>query len=298
MYTQKNIISSGNCKFKLGSLDIWIVTDGESIIAPIQPMFAPNIEPKQVTDLLEQHFLATDKITLAGNILLVKSNGKTILIDTGCGLQLSPTTGRLVENLQEAGISQEEITDIILTHAHPDHIGGLTDVSGKLTFPNAQIYISKIEFDYWMAEEPDFTKGTKNEIADFEVMFAKQIFNSIHSNFHFFEDGEILFDCLKLEIAPGHTPGHAILTIFSDNEELVHIADTFQHILLLEHPEWGNQIDSDFNLAIETRTRISEQLVVSKKLVFADHLPFPGLGFIKKTGKIYQWVPLTYYTTH
>lgn len=294
----KNNSANYTCflSFPFGSLTLFVFTDGASELPAIQPMFAPKAELSQIEAVLSNHFLNTEKLTLAGNNLLIKKGDKTILIDTGCGTHLFPTTGKLLQNLLAAGIAAEDITDIVLTHAHPDHIGGILDKDNALIFPNATVYLSKTEYDFWMSENPDFSKGTQNEAADFEIMFAKRFINAIKEDVQFYEDNTMLFDCLKLRIAPGHTPGHAITEIFSEGNELVHIADIFQHILLVEHPEWGNQIDADFELGIATRKKVLAALATSKKLVFANHLPYPGLGYIKQKEQGYEWVPKAFYT--
>lgn len=296
MNTIKDIKNPGFFTVNLGQLQIGVFTDGESIVENIQPMFAPKINKDLVADFLADNFLSSDKITLAGNVLLVKSEQKTILIDTGSGPNLSPSNGKLLESLLSAGLEPDKITDVVLTHAHPDHIGGIINKDGSLAFPNADIYIAKEEYDFWMAEEPDFSKGTKDAIADFEIQFAKQHLDLIQTKLQFYQDQDILFECLKLDSAPGHTPGHTIITVFSEREELLHTADTFQHILLVAHPEWGNQIDSDFELAIKTRKQILEKLSETKQLFFGDHLPFPGLGFIQKINEDFRYVPKSFYT--
>jgi len=296
MYTIKDFKNPGYFTFDLGQLQVGVFTDGESVVENIQPIFAPKIKSDLITGFLADNLLSSGKITLAGNVLLLKSKHKTILIDTGSGPNLSPSNGKLLQSLLSAGIEPDEITDVVLTHAHPDHIGGIINSDGSLAFPNADIYISREEYDFWMAEEPDFSKGTKDAIADFEIQFAKQHLDLIQTKLQFYQDQDILFECLKLESAPGHTPGHTIISVFSESEELLHIADTFQHILLVEHPEWGNQIDSDFELGIKTRKQILEKLSVTKQLLFGDHLPFPGLGFIQKIEEGYRYVPKSFYT--
>lgn len=296
MNTVNSIKNPGYFTFPIGRLQVFIFTDGESVIENIQPMFAPNINPSDIENFLNQHFLATNKLTLAGNVLVIKTEDKTILIDSGCGQKLGPNSGKLVENLIFAGIQPENITDIVLTHAHPDHIGGIVNADDSLAFPNAKIYLSKTEYDFWTAEKPDFSRGTQDAVADFEIQFAKHHLSLIDSDIQFYEDEAELFRFLKLENAPGHTPGHTVITISSEGVELVHIADTFQHIVLVEHPEWGNQIDSDFDLAVKTRKHVLEKLSSTKQLLFGDHLPFPGLGFIEKNENGYRFVPKAFYT--
>ncbi|MDR6919901.1 MBL fold metallo-hydrolase [Chryseobacterium sp. S-02] len=291
-----DIKNSGFLKFQLAQLDLAVITDGVINIESVQPMFAPNIEKDNLTSFFTNKMLQQDKIELAGNILFITNGEKNILIDTGSGVMLSPSTGKLIENLRNLGISPQEITDIVFTHAHPDHIGGVIDKEGILVFQNAQYYISETEYNFWMSEEPDFSKGTKNQFSDFEIQFARDHFKPIETKLNFYADEAELFGFLKLEHAPGHTPGHTIITISSEGEELVHIADTFQHIMLVEHPEWGNQIDSDFELGIKTRKNVLEKLSSTKKLFFGDHLPYPGLGYIQKDEKGYHYVPKAFYT--
>lgn len=296
MNTKYSIKNSGYFTFPLGTLQVFVFTDGESIVENIQPMFAPNITPSDIENFLNQRFLSSDKLTLAGNVLVIKTEDRVILIDTGCGQKLGPNSGKLLENLISVRIQPENITDIVLTHAHPDHIGGIVNADDSLAFRNAKIYLSKKEYDFWTAETPDFSKGTQNAIADFEIQFAKHHISLIEREIQFYEDDAELFGFLKMENTPGHTPGHTIITISSDGEELVHIADTFQHIILVEHPEWGNQIDSDFELGIKTRKDLLEKLASTKQLLFGDHLPFPGLGFIEKNEKGYRYIPKAFYT--
>ncbi|MFC3158467.1 Glyoxylase, beta-lactamase superfamily II [Chryseobacterium arachidis] len=296
MNTTKDIKNSGFFKFQLGQMDLAVITDGVINIESVHPMFAPNIEKEDIQSFFSDNMLNEDKLELAGNILLIKNGEKNILIDTGSGVKLSPSTGKLIQNLKNLGISPLDITDVVFTHAHPDHIGGVVDKHGRLVFGNADYYISETEYNFWMSDEPDFSKGTQNQFSDFEIQFARDHFKPIEGRLNLYSDEAELFGFLQLEHAPGHTPGHTIITISSEGEELVHIADTFQHIMLVQHPEWGNQIDSNFEQGIKTRKDILEKLSSTKKLFFGDHLPYPGLGFIQKTEKGYHYVPKAFYT--
>lgn len=296
MNSINNLRNQGFFTFNLGRLKLFIFSDGLSLIEPIQPSFAPNISEQEVQLFLNQKFLSSDNLTLAINILLISVDEKLVLIDTGCGPNLGPTSGKLLERLLEAGINPNKITDIVLTHAHPDHIGGILTSDDTLAFPNADIYLAENEYNYWTDENPDFSKGTDNDIAAFEIQFAKHHLTLIKNRITLYDEKDTLFDFLKLDSAPGHTPGHTIITVFSEGEELVHVADTFQHVLLIEHPEWGNQIDSDFLLSIRTRKKILEELYRHRKLIFGNHLPYPGLGYIDKELGRFRYISKSIYT--
>ncbi len=277
-------------KCNLGALELIVVSDGEFDLDPIQPLFAPDVDPAHVVDFLDNHNHVNNKLTFEGNVLLVKNSERTVLIDTGSGMTHGSSVGKIVKHLAAAGIAKEDITEIVLTHAHHDHIGGIVDEADAFTFPNAQIFIAKEEYDFWMADKPDFSKGSHNEMAEFQMMFAKKHIELAKPRLQFFKDNDELFGFLKLRLAPGHTPGHTIITVFSEGEELVHFADIFQHIILLGRPEWGNRIDVDFDMAVQSRKELGAHWAVSKTFTFGDHLPFPGLGYIEKKDAALYWV--------
>ena len=106
------------------------------------------------------------------------------------------------------------------------------------------------------------------------------------------EPGDLLFNCIHLIAAPGHTPGHIIIRIFSGDEELIHIADiVHSEVLLFPNPEWGFIFDTDFEQAVATRTKVLNQLAQKQILTLAYHLPWPGLGHMRHKNNAFDWVP-------
>ncbi len=282
----------GFFEFNVGELQLLVVSDG-SLMFPVQPTFAPGIPSEHVKQVLDANYVPTDYLDLGINILVVRNQGQVILFDTGCGLLYGPSAGKLVSSLSAAGISPNEITDVVLTHAHGDHLGGLVDSDNNLVFPAAKVYISKLEYAFWMDKNPDF-KRSKLSVTKAESMVkrAQKILGLIEKQLRFFNSGETLFGCMELELAPGHTPGHTVTRIYSGDDELIHLADiSHTHTLLLAHPEWGNSFDYDFEEANETRRKMLSRVAAKRQRVFSYHFPWPGIGFIRNREAAFEWVP-------
>lgn len=280
-------------RFTLGGLELTIVTDGHIPLSPVQPFFAPMIDSTKVAEELKNNFRSVKEVDLSINVLVIRKKDKLILIDTGTGISAGNVSGWLPQSLADAGINPSQVTDIVISHAHPDHIGGLINKDGGLTFKNAQIYLSKVENEFWASSHPDFSKSKLSaQMVESVVSAAHKIIPMIKDRLHLFDDKETLFDCIRLQLTPGHTPGHTVCTVFSGSEELVNVADlVHSDVLVIPHPEWGFFGDTDFDLAISTRRKVLEELSIKKQRIFAYHLPWPGLGHVRKKGDAYELVP-------
>lgn len=284
-------------RFQLGDLELTIVTDGYLLMSPVQPAMAPNVKPDSVKALLEYNFRPTTGVDLGMNILVIRKGQQLMLIDSGTGFAPDGHTGWLPKSLKDAGFATENVTDIILTHGHNDHIGGLLDQQGGFVFPNATLHMAKTEYEYWLSDKVSLTKSKYSDKAMWAKMLTERrnILTAIRSRVQLFDAPAELFGCLRLEPAPGHTPGHTLVHVFSGKEELVHIADmVHSDVLLFPHPEWGFFGDTDFEMAVATRKRVLAVLAEGKKKVFAYHLPWPGMGHVRREGKGFAWVAETY----
>lgn len=286
-------------RFNLGELEITIVSDGCQIMKPVHPIFGPTTKPEIIKELLQQNFRQTEQVNLSINIMLIKKQKQLIMIDSGLGSEES-TAGYLQQSLIFAGFKSTDITDIIITHCHLDHIAGLVNQKKDLAFPNASIYLAKTEYDFWTSSNPDFSKSF---LQDNPALISKMVdkindlLNIIKPKLKLTKHDAVLFECIRLISAPGHTPGHTILDIFSHDEKILHIADLIHSdVLLFTHPEWGFLFDTDFDLAITTRKNMLEILEKSKVLVFAYHLPWPGLGHVSCDHNVFKWIPKVYDT--
>lgn len=294
---EKGVVeNAGHIKARLGELEIFLFSDGHITLKNPQPVFAPGVDPEEVRKELKRVFLKEDRLESAINVMVIKTGERLILIDTGSGYHFGETGGQLLHNLKNAGIAPRDVTDVFITHAHVDHIGGIVDNEGKMVYPDAKYYIAQKEYDFWTSEKPDFSKSKNPENPGESVKLAKQVFRAIEDKLIKFDYGETLFSCITPELAEGHTPGHTVFTVFSGDKNIKHIVDTVHTPLLVGRPEWGTQWDVDFTQGVKARKLILEDNYRKGTLVMTTHLPWPGLGYIGKNGNDYQWVPFPYFT--
>ncbi|WET50623.1 MBL fold metallo-hydrolase [Chryseobacterium indologenes] len=293
--SQKTDDLSGFKKITLGELELFILTDGY-IHEENLNSFAPRGNVAELKKILTDNFRADHYIDMAVNILLVKTKEKLILMDTGMGIFADKRTGFLLKSLEKAGFSAKDITDIFLSHAHPDHIGGVVDKQNELVFPNAAIFISKIEHDFWMnASIKDFNNSALKvhpEMLNQIIPALQKVLKAIQPKLKFYDLNKTLYNHFSFQLAPGHTPGLTITTISSGNEKLMYAADLIHSdIILFPHPDWGFSGDTDLDIATASRKKFLKQLADTKTRAFASHLPWPGLGFTKIKAPGFEWIP-------
>ncbi|SMD00163.1 MBL fold metallo-hydrolase [Chryseobacterium sp. YR221] len=286
---------SGFKKMKLGELELFVLTDGYIHETDVNS-FAPRGNVSEVKAILKDNFRSEDYIDMAMNTLLVKTKNRLILFDSGMGIFADERTGFLLKSLQKAGFSAKDITDVFISHAHPDHIGGVIDKQNNFVYPNANIFISKIEYDFWMqASLKDFNNSAlkaKPELLNQIVPALQNILKTIKAKLKFYDLNNTLYDYFSFQLAPGHTPGLTVTTVSSGNEKLLYIADLIHSdVILFPHPEWGFSGDTDLDIAAASRKKLLLQLADTKTRAFACHLPWPGLGFTKKKAGAFEWFP-------
>lgn len=296
----KSDSKGGFKKIKVGAADIFILTDGfirDKNVAG----YAPRANVSELKQILRDNFRSDEYIDMAMNVPLIQYKDRLILLDSGMGIFADGNTGLLLKSLAAAGFEPTDVTDVFLSHAHPDHIGGVIDKDFNLVFPNAKIYISKVEKDFWMqASIKDFQNSALKNKPDFLNQFiptVEKILKAIETQTVFYDYEKPLYEVFTFQKAPGHTPGMTLVNIDSNNQQLLYVADLIHNdVILFPHPEWGFSGDTDLDIALQSRVKILKELELSKKKSLAYHLPWPGLGFTAKKGKDFRWVPETFFT--
>ncbi len=234
-----------------------------------------------------------DRIAIPYNCLVVRTAGRTILIDTGLGRGPSPDAGRLRDNLAASGVSAESVDTVVLTHGHPDHIGGLVDSDGKLSYPNASYVMSETDWRFWTASDLDGRLSIPEPFKQMLTTFAQTQLPAIAECVELAGYGHEAGPGVRLIDAAGHTPGHMAVQISSGDATLLAVADAVVHPSQLRHPEWRVLPDLDPAQTAATRKRLLDRASTERELVLPYHFPFPGLGRVEKAGLTWTWAPFS-----
>lgn len=261
--------------FRIGDLEAVALRDGTLVLAN-KTGETPWADTAAAAEAMAGAGLARDQIPLSIQPLLIRDGDRLVLIDAGARGQMG-TEGRLMASLRAAGVEPGQITDVLISHTHDDHVGGLVDADGALAFPNAVIRMSAAEW------------------ADFRPQAARaDLVRAITPRVQTFEAGATLAPGITAVALDGHTPGHMGYEIVSGAERLLYIGDAMHSsVLSVQRPEWVNAWDSDSAAAITTRQGLLERGAAGERRIYAAHFPFPGLGRFQRRDDGFVWVPET-----
>ena len=288
-------MSNRSHRFKLGRFECMVVNDGTFAYPHPSEIFFRNAPKERLEQVLREHDLDPkqwEEYVSPYLSLVIYTGQHRVLVDTGAD-GMAPTTGKLIENLQAGGIGPEEIDVVIVTHGHPDHIGGNIDSEGKPAFKNARYVMWKDEWDFWISR-PDLSQmQVDEEIKQLLLTFARNNLPPIQGQLDLVEQESEIVPGIKAVSAPGHTPGHMAVAISSEGENLLCFSDAAIHPIHLEQPDWYSVFDLAPEQALASKRRLMERAVVEKALVFGFHFSFPGLGHVIQRGEEWQWRPLS-----
>lgn len=280
----------GAYAFHIGAVCCTVLSDG--YFAFPTPWVFPNAEPERLAEALDRRRQPHHAVLCPYTCLLIETGRHVAIVDTGAG-QTTGATGAIVARLEVAGIRPRDVDTVILTHAHPDHIGGAVGAGGRPVFPNARHILGEAEAEFWTGPHPDL--GSLRVPADVKVTLARSARRSIDALRFQIEtiDGEReVLPGVRVVPAPGHTPGHLAVLIASENDRLLALGDAAVSPLHLEFQEWENGFDVSAATACETRHLLLERAASERMRVMAFHFPYPSVGQITpRSGAGWNWTP-------
>ena len=277
---------------KIGEIDVLVVSDG---VLPLPTkMLAHNADPAVRATWLHDMFLPQDAFDWALNAVMVRSGGQTILIDAGLGSDPNlnlPRAGQLIRRLAAAGIDLSAVTDLVLTHLHMDHIGGLlVDGVKEQLRKDLRIHVAAAEVKFW--EKPDFSRTAMPEgFPDALRATAKRFVKEYGSQLRLFDDVHEIAPGVIAHRTGGHTPGHSVVRMASGDDALTFAGDAV-FAVGFEQPDWFNGFEHDPEEAARVRIRLLRRLAETGEMLVATHLPFPSVGRVAADGDAFRWVPV------
>lgn len=274
-------------RYKIGEAEVTAIHDGFAM-RPLEG-FVKNAELADVKKAMADAFLPQTALPITFTTLVIKSRGKTILVDTGNGDAGAPTTGRWMTNFKAAGFDPAQVDTVVISHFHGDHINGLRLKDGTAVFPKAEVLVPDTEWAFWtddakMSAAPDGMKPAFQNV--------RRVFGPIAKDLKQYAADKEIAPGLTSVAAPGHTPGHSAFVLASGNAKLMIVSDITNHpALFVRNPTWAAVFDMDADKARDTRVRILDMAATEKAQLAFYHAPFPATGFIQKDGQGFRYVP-------
>ena len=275
---------------RVGDIDVLVISDG---VLPITaPTLATNADSADLATWLDDMFLPPDVLDWPLNVVVVRSGGRTILIDAGLGMEFPdfPRAGQLALRLEAAGIPAASVTDVVLTHMHMDHVGGLlTDGLRSRLSPDVRIHAASAEAEFW--ESPDFSRTVMPQpIPDVLRSVASRFLDEYRGRLQTFETEYEVAPGVLVSRTGGHTPGHSVVRLASGGERMTFAGDlVFQ--VGFDNPEWQNGFEHDPEEAARVRIRLLRELAATGEALVATHLPFPSVCHVAAAGDVFRCVP-------
>jgi glyoxylase-like metal-dependent hydrolase (beta-lactamase superfamily II) len=281
----------GGYSVRIGDVRVTSLTDG-TVPQDLHALLR-NTTRQNIDTLLARTF-QVNPVEASINAFLVEMPGHLILIDTGSGELFGPGNGgKLIDSMAAMGFRPDQITDILITHAHSDHSGGLVR-GGQRVFANATVYVGKPDIDFFFDSANQALTGYDKSYFDIAQNTLKPYLEA--GKIKTFCGTEQILPGISATVHPGHTPGAAFYTLTSKGEQIVFIGDTI-HVAAVQFPDPDVTIayDQDEARAADVRRQAFAEFAAHETVIAAPHLPFPGIGRVRADGKGgYEWAPVAY----
>jgi glyoxylase-like metal-dependent hydrolase (beta-lactamase superfamily II) len=283
-------------RVKLGKFEVTTLLDTKSVRQNLHPIYGANASADEVHALARENNIDTQRFEHPNIPTVVNTGAQLILFDTGNGalpkeyaqLQGRMPGGETAAQLKQAGYRAEDVDIVVITHGHPDHIGGLVE-GGKPVFPNARYVFGAAEFDFWKKGE------NVREARRFNRELFVTICPPLAERSTFIKPGDTVAPGITAIEAFGHSPGLLTFHVESEGKRLLIAADAFtQYVMSVQRPEWYFEMDDDKEKAAVSRKRVLDMAASERIPVVAYHAPFPGIGYIERAGGTFRWAPHSY----
>ena len=275
---------------RVGKIDVMVISDG--VLSLPGAMLGHNADAAVRAAWLEDKFLPSDVLEWALNVVVVRSGGRTILVDAGIGGEFPDLerAGLLAQRLEAAGIDPQSVTDVVLTHMHMDHCGGLlADGVKERLRPDLRVHVAAAEAEFW--EAPDFSRVSMPPgFPDALRRTGKRFLKEFSSQLRTFENQYEVAPGVVVQRTGGHTPGHSVVRLASGGDRLTFAGDAVFQVGF-EHPDWYNGFEHDPEEAARVRVRLLRELAANRESLVATHLSFPSVCHVAVDGDVFRWVP-------
>jgi glyoxylase-like metal-dependent hydrolase (beta-lactamase superfamily II) len=268
----------GSCAFPVGTIRCTVLSDGYRSY-PAEWFFS-NADPLRLRQALARYRLPQETILSPYGCMLIETGRHVILCDTGAGPGAA-TTGAIVARLEMAGIRPRDVDTVVLSHAHPDHIGGTLTAAGQPTFPNARHILAEAEYEFWTGGPSRLrAMNVPDQFRSEALALAPGILHGIRHHLELIGGETAIAPGITAIPAPGHTPGHLAILVASGDDALLNIGDAVLHPAHLEEPGWRNALDLAAEEAARTRQTLLQRAAAGNMRVMGFHFPFPCVGRI------------------